>query len=880
MFTSIKEKFSPETTQRIFNEAFIKESSFPPVLLLNARSIVNKYDEFLFLISKFKPGLACVTESWLNVDIDDSFLHIHGYCIFRDDRLGRKGGGVCSWVRTSLSPTLISPRIEKPSGIECLLFSLASIGVMVILLYIPPGLTVADHDSIYSFLSAEIEYFLSVNPNQSFLICGDINDFPATNLAEDFGFTNKVISPTRQGSFLDQIWVDENLTTQYENAEIGAPLGNSDHNCVILNPVQAILPEANGRMVSVWDYRASNVREFVACLSSLDFNVIEQASDVEEMCAIFYNMFSVALSHIPCNFVQMSSRDKVWMTPVLKLLIDKRWAAYRSRDWKLFLHYKERVKTEIVKAKRVWAKRQCVTRKHVWNVVKDIRNKNCNVSSNQLQEQLGGINNMIADLTRELSQNFNLADDVVLSPISDQKFNFVISEEMVFRKLVQLKNKKAAGPDNIAPRLLKEGASWLCIPLCKIFNRSIAESTFPSAFKIAKVSPIPKKSQPTIKDFRPISLLSALSKIFEQLVLDHVKFDLLNLYGRRQHAFRPLGSTTSALIDIVDSVSSRMDLRETSAVHVTCLDLTKAFDKLNHHRLLNYLNERGIGHGFLHWLHSYLSNRFQYISVDGVSGPVFRASSGVPQGSTLGPYLFAAYIGSVLSAFKDMDIILYADDLTVIETVSHVSVSTVNDIVEFISDIGLIVNTQKCTVLCIKRSENHSCTVDVPFPVKDQMKILGFILDCKLSWKVQISSVVSRASKLLYVIRVLKNIVSVDDLKCIYHALITSLIMYGSPVYGRLSCKLLTKLERLQGRAHRIICGVGCVCLDFQPIKERFLEAVSKFLLKCESHEIHPLHSRVPKRSKRQMFILPQCRTERRLRTFFPFACLLHNKQI
>ena len=155
---------------------------------------------------------------------------------------------------------------------------------------------------------------------------------------------------------------------------------------------------------------------------------------------------------------------------------------------------------------------------------------------------------------------------------------------MIFKKLVHLKRPKATGADDIAPRLRKKGAPWLCTPRREISNPSISESTFPKVIEIAEVCPIPMNSQPVLKAFRPISLLSTLSQRFEQLVLDH---DLLNLYEQQQHPFRPLASTTRALIDIVASLSSHLDSRETFAGHVTCLDLTKALDKLHHNRLLN-----------------------------------------------------------------------------------------------------------------------------------------------------------------------------------------------------------------------------------------------------------------------------------------------------
>ena len=269
--------------------------------------------------------------------------------------------------------------------------------------------------------------------------------------------------------------------------------------------------------------------------------------------------------------------------------------------------------------------------------------------------------------------------------------------------------------------------------------------------------------------------------------------------------------------------------------------------------------------------------------LEGVAGPSYHLSSGVPQGSVLGPYLFAAYMGSLFPHSNvdrkiDPKIVLYADDLTIIETVTDIPASSVSDIVSRINEAGLSINQRKCTKLCIVRVSSHVCDGIGLFPTDTHAKVLGFILNNKLTWHDQISSVLQRASKRLYAIRVLKKILSTDDLKIVYHALITSLIMYASPVYGHLSTGLMSKLERFQRRAHRLICGEHCPCNDFKAVDSLFNDAAINFLSKCEVQEKHPLHLYVPPRMTRtQHLVLPSCRTEKRLRTFFPFACMLAN---
>ena len=338
---------------------------------------MNKYDELSVFASVFKPDLICVSESWLNQDIDDSLLSLRDYLILRDDRSGRRGGGVCAWIQNKFSPIISSLRTDKPNCIECLMFSLPASKIFCLLCYIPPGLTVKDHDCITEFLSTELEALLTVNPNQSLIVCGDFNDFQTSFLVEDFNLVNKVTLPTRQNSMLDLIFMDECLTDMYaESAIIGPPLGKSDHNTVLLNPINSKTAdkEVGQRIVQVRDYRLSNIAKFTDCLATMNFNHLDLEANVDDMCARFYDMFYSAAANIPSENVTMSARDKPWITPLLKLLINKRWAAYRTNNWNLYQHYKVKVKEEIIKAKKIWARENCTSSKNAWNVVNSIRN--------------------------------------------------------------------------------------------------------------------------------------------------------------------------------------------------------------------------------------------------------------------------------------------------------------------------------------------------------------------------------------------------------------------------------------------------------------------------------------------------------------------------
>ena len=699
---------------------------------------------------------------------------------------------------------------------------------------------------------------------------------------EDFNLIDRVDGATRKDSILDHIWLNDDLRDIYPNfADVGPPLSSSDHNCVFLKPVCEAHNPKSCRSVVVWDFRDSYVSDFLQKLSITDFNFIEQEYSLDDMCAKFYELLWNCLTTIPCDTVKFSSRDKQWMTPILKCLINKRWRAFREKNWTLYKHYKEKVRLEILKAKRIWCQKHSKSARGLWNVVRSFRGSNVKDPWRNLIGDLGGPRELLVQLTSQFCSSFN-EDVAQLLPLSDQKWSFKITAEAVYEQLSKLQCGKATGPDLVPTRLLKIGASFLCHPLAAIFNASIVHKEFPACFKVAHVCPIPKTSDPQISDFRPISLLSPLSKIFERLVLVNIKRELVAVYGPDQHAYRPLGSTTTALVDICDQVTAALDMKNVSHINMFCLDLSKAFDKLSHNRLINYLSAQGINHGFLRWLCSYLSARTMCVRLHDSFGPTVTVPSGVPQGSVLGPFLFAAYMGAIKFDDLRVNCTKYADDVTLIEPVLGENASSVSldECISIFNQWGLFVNRKKCQQLHICRKPLCSADVsDSGFTNVVSVKVLGFHFTRRFTWEEHISNLLKIVSRRLFIIRCMKSCITREELVKIYHALITSVICYASPAIGSPPLTLMTKLERFQRRAHRLICDQpACECDSFPPLRLRFEDAAIKLLLQAEHNVGHPLHDRLPRRLPvTNHFTNPVCITNRRLNSFFPWACRLIN---
>lgn len=261
-------------------------------------------------------------------------------------------------------------------------------------------------------------------------------------------------------------------------------------------------------------------------------------------------------------------------------------------------------------------------------------------------------------------------------------------------------------------------------------------------------------------------------------------------------------------------------------------------------------------------------------------GPVTCVPSGVPQGSVLGPYLFAAFMGSINFSSENIKCIKYADDLTIIEPLSRNQSSciTLSACESLFQDCGLLLNRSKCKFLYVRRSVDPTDFLDNGFTFVSSIKILGVTVTDRLKWDLQISTLLKTASQRLYIIRRLKDFVATDELVRVYHAIITSVFLYASPSYGRLPSTLLTNLERFQRRAHRLICGAACNCNRFPPLVSRLEGAAHKLLLRAEFNAHHPLHDLVPERlPASSRFRMPVCLTSRRLNSFFPWSAAIHN---
>ena len=394
-----------------------------------------------------------------------------------------------------------------------------------------------------------------------------------------------------------------------------------------------------------------------------------------------------------------------------------------------------------------------------------------------------------------------------------------ITETDVMDQLNLLDTTKAYGPDGVPPKILKEAKNIICKPLSKLFNKSLQTHTFPEIWKRANVLPIFKKGEKNILgNYRPLSLLSITSKIFEKIVFKYVynHFKENFLISIWQSDFQSSLSTVTQLVELYHQFCKAVS--DGKEIRIVFLDISKAFDRVWHKGLLFKLKKFGIRGHLLDWFTDYLKDRCQRVIINGQTSDWQKIKAGVPQGSNLGPLLFLVFINDIVHVIRHCQIRLFADD-----TCLYISVDNRYDAAEMLnSDLANVQSwadqwlinfsppKTKTLLISNKGAPNNHPDLTLQGHIISsvpQHKHLGITLSNNLRWNAHINDVVTRCSKKVNMMKQFKYELDRKSLEIIYLSFIRPSLEYGDVLFAGTYESDLCKLDRLQVDAMRIVTG-------------------------------------------------------------------------
>ena len=388
----------------------------------------------------------------------------------------------------------------------------------------------------------------------------------------------------------------------------------------------------------------------------------------------------------------------------------------------------------------------------------------------------------------------------------------------VYNLLYKLDAKKSSDIYGLSPKMLTLAASHITNTITTIFNKSLEEGIFPEKLKSTIVFPIHKTdSKMIISNYRPISIIPILSKVFEKLMYKRITgfISKFKIIFEHQFGFQKNNSTEHAIIDLYHKIVNAIEKHEKPCC--IFLDFAKAFDTVNHEILLKKLEHYGIRGVALNWIKSYLTNRQQCTQIAQTRSNFQKIKCGVPQGSVLGPLLFLLYINDICESTSIVDFHLFADDTSIfysnknLKILEHNVNNALKDISNWLIANKLSLNVDKSKLLMFNVSNKKSydnINLHINGEVLeecDYAKYLGIIIDKKMSWEPQIYSTNRKIAKSIGILSKLRHYVPESVLKTFYNSFIQSQIDYGLILWGNAARVHLNKIELSIKRAIRIM---------------------------------------------------------------------------
>ena len=795
--------------------------------------------------------ILCISETWLSENVLDAVLVVPGYKLFRCDRPGgRRGGGVAILVSDDLRVSRLCDTSDCVSGVEALWLSVGGAGrttVVVGAIYRPPGvLSAQTRGAIRGQLELALatgKHVFALGDFNVNLLASDTADARSfCMLLKDLNLTQLVTKPTHPhpvSSLLDLA-----ITSASAESVQVTVLSHlvADHYPIIIRPSAPRVRHSPSVIRSRPWYRI-DWNAFSLSVLNADWECFYSATSVNDKLSCFMHIWN-AIAETHCPVVRRTVRrpDCPWLRDsAVREVMEERDAARRAwtvsrsvTDRQLYRQLRNKAKLLLASARKSYlAEMLHSDPRRFWTRLKqfgaDFSSRSsatppdeARLSADQLNEHFAAVGARVA---AEATQAASLigASEAGPRPYRVPASAFTphcVTLPELSNVIGKLSTSRAVGVDDMPIFAIKGCFPVIAPHILHLINTSISTQTFPDAWKVATVTPVHKSGDSCIPgNFRPISILPVLSKILEKvvclqltsyLVTNHILFPF-------QYAYRPSHSTEDALLDVLEWTAQQIEAGKVASM--TSIDLSKAFDSVDHSVLLNKLGWYGIAQG---WFSSYLTGRSQLVRGSSATLPL---SHGVPQGSIVGPILFLIFVNDMSCFLPHGRVLSYADDTQILDSATPNSTGlqnlksrgeeNISCLQHWFSLNSLKMNAGKTCFALLGTRHSIQGAGEFALKVNDtyirpqkHLKMLGVFIDQTLCWDAHISFIIRKANAILVSLYKIRSHLSPEVLSILVQSHVFPLLYYCSSVWGGVHDCRLDRLQKVIHFAARLITGL------------------------------------------------------------------------